>query len=184
MARHGKRHRSNQDSPGGRKPNPPRANRRDDHDPGLPALIVAPLVILGLLGAADMLWRESTRPIVGDMVVFAQSMRELELFRIRVPATLADGTGRACALDSQVMARDGGSLLVLRRLPHEPSRYRAHWIGGPTAEVAASCGGDARLEIGRVELRKLATAMGGFYAPTGLTARRGAAPRSAKSLAD
>jgi hypothetical protein len=161
MARHDPNRRPGKQGPDRRRP-----GRRD---PWLPAFFVAPLVVLGLASAADMMRREAARPAIGDMVVFpGQTQRVM----VRVAAPVVTLTGQRCVLDSQIMANRGGSLLVHRRLPHDPPSFHARWIGGVTAESALDCGQDVTVEIGRVELRKLATAMGGFHTPRGSGPRR------------
>jgi hypothetical protein len=147
--------------------------RRDDRggdDQGdlgawFPAIAVVPLVLLGFLGAAQMLRRESARPVVGDMVVFMAGSHDREMFRIAVPAQRVEPgieNGRVCVLNSNVMAAGGGSLIVERRLATDPPLFHLHWAGGRTDDGPLDCGSAATVAVARIDLRKLATAAGGF----------------------
>lgn len=133
----------------------------------LPAFAVLPLVLIGLASAAHVVRSDADRPIVGDMIVFSPSQPPREGFRIAVPATRVDpapDTPSHCRLDSGVMARTGGSLVVERRLGTDPGWFRVHWAGAMTDDQGRDCGQAASVDVTRVDLRKLATAVGGFGA--------------------
>ncbi len=131
----------------------------------LPAFAVLPLVFLAFLGAAHLLHRDALRPAVGDIVVFPPGAPDREMFRVLVPVWRVDpaeGVVPHCLLNSSAMAAGGGSLMVERRQGTDPVRFTLHWAGARTDEGARDCGASATVEITRVELRKLATAAGGF----------------------
>lgn len=147
----------------GRRPKRGRFDR--DVTAWMPAFALLPLILLGLASAAHMMKRESARPVVGDMVVFTTDTPGRDLFRVTVPAARVDpapGTPSHCHLDSTVMATFGGSLVVEQRLPIEPPWFRLSWSGTRTDQDGRDCGTSARVEVTRVDLRKLATAAGGF----------------------
>lgn len=138
---------------------------RRDLSAWLPAFAMLPLIFLSFLGAAHILHRDGLRPAVGDMVVFPAGAPDRDMFRVAVPVWRVDpaaGVIPHCLLNSSVMASSGGSLVVERRLSGDPARFRLHWAGGRTADGERDCGASATVEIPRVELRKLATAAGGF----------------------
>lgn len=67
-----------------------------------------------------------------------------------------------CSLDPNVMAANGGSLVV-EAVEDKPSlRYRVHWAGSSTAKTAGDCGDPAILVLSRTDLQRLANAAGGF----------------------
>lgn len=139
----------------------------DDHDGmagWMPALAALPLLLFGVFSATLMMQREGGRPMVGDIVVFEPGGPDREFWRVAAVATLvsATGTGRTCVLNSSVMAATGGSLVVEARLPGESPRFRLRWAGPRTDDGVRDCGRMAELLVGRVDLRKLATAAGGF----------------------
>ena len=150
--------------------------RRDNGDqPGrgsaawVPVFAILPLILFGLASAAHMLRREAARPVVGDMIVFPPGLpadtTARDMFRIAVPAARVDPaphTPTHCWLDSGIMAVAGGSLVIEQRLPTDPPWFRLHWIGARTDENGRDCGASATVDVTRVDLRKLATAAGGF----------------------
>lgn len=136
----------------------------------MPVMAALPFLLLGLLSAGVMLRREVTRPMVGDIVAFRPTAPDRDFWRVSVPALLLrDGAeARPCTLHSPTMARTGGTMVVIARMPTDPPRLVLDWVGDRTAEDAADCGGEGALVVNRVDLRKLATAAGGF----GLKQRR------------
>jgi len=147
----------------GRRRNRGRLNR--DFSVWLPVFLVLPLILVGVFSAAHMMRREAGRPIVGDMIVFQPDTPGREIFRVAVPAVrvnAAPGTPTHCRLDSAVMAAFGGSLVVEQRLPTDPPWFRLSWLGPRTDENGRDCGSAAHVDVTRVDLRKLATAAGGF----------------------
>ena len=126
------------------------------------ALIVA---IFGVTASLVVLRREAARPVVGDMVVFRAGTDDRGPWRVNAQVTRLAPSGEeagVCVLNSTTMAAGGGSLLVEARLPSETTPYRVHWAGKRTDTGTGDCGAAADLLRARVDLRKLATAAGGF----------------------
>lgn len=146
------------------------------------ALLVA---IFGVTASLVVLRREAARPVVGDMVVFRAGSDDRGPWRVHALVTRLAPSGEeagVCVLNSTAMAAGGGSLLVEARLPSEATPYRVHWAGKQTDTGHADtghgntghgnighgnvghgdCGAAADLLMARVDLRKLATAAGGF----------------------
>ena len=126
------------------------------------ALIVA---IFGVTASLVVLRREAARPVVGDMVVFRAGTDDRGPWRVNAQVTRLAPSGEeagVCVLNSTTMAAGGGSLLVEARLPSETTPYRVHWAGKRTDTGTGDCGAAADLLMARVDLRKLATAAGGF----------------------
>jgi len=131
----------------------------------LPVAAALPLLLLGMLSASMMMQRESSRPMVGDIVVFPPGMQDREFWRVAAPATIvteAGEAGRTCVLNSSVIGTDGGSLVVEARMGGDAQVFRLHWAGKRSDTGAQDCGSAADLLVGRIDLRKLATAAGGF----------------------
>ena len=126
------------------------------------ALIVA---IFGVTASLVVLRREAARPVVGDMVVFRAGTDDRGPWRVNAQVTRLAPSGEeagVCVLNSTTMAAGGGSLLVEARLPSQTTPYRVHWAGKRTDTGTGDCGAAADLLMARVDLRKLATAAGGF----------------------
>jgi hypothetical protein len=110
-------------------------------------------------------------PKVGDILVFrptAQVPADWEFAVRKYPGGTYGGqstgggepTGR-CALQPDIMASGGGSLVVEQRLDHPGSRtYRVHWAGAHTSNVG-DCGGTADLVVSGPDLQLLTNAVGG-----------------------
>ncbi|MGE0221774.1 MAG: hypothetical protein AB7F35_01620 [Acetobacteraceae bacterium] len=141
--------------------------QEDSADLGVWALVML-VGVVGLLGAtasAIALKREAMRPMVGDMIVFRPGVVERSPWRINVTAWRVDPAGQSlgtCTLSSSVMASGGGSLVVEVRLSTQSGRYLVHWAGARTDADERDCGPAADLMMSRVDIRKLATAAGGF----------------------
>ncbi|MGH7043910.1 MAG: hypothetical protein ACREFY_17530 [Acetobacteraceae bacterium] len=67
-----------------------------------------------------------------------------------------------CRLDSKVMAKTHGSLVIEATVPDQLHRYVVHWAGGPTSTGTDNCGTQADLVLGGESLGTLASAAGGF----------------------
>lgn len=148
-----------------------RQDQDDRHDgrPDLtawaPVVLALVVVIVGVTASMFVLRREAMRPTVGDMVVFRAGADDRGPWRVHATATRLGPSGQEaglCILNSTVMAAGGGSLLVEARLPSDVAPYRVHWAGKRTDTSHHDCGTSADLLMARVDLRKLATAAGGF----------------------
>jgi hypothetical protein len=102
-------------------------------------------------------------PQTGDILVFrhgAQMPADWEFAAV----TLSDQLPVSCNLRPDVMAADGGSLVVEQRFENR-RLYRVHWAGEHSANGASDCGSEADLLISRSDLQLLINAVGG----TGVT---------------
>jgi hypothetical protein len=97
--------------------------------------------------------------------VFRPGSQDTDAWQLDVPATdvvRLGGSAKTCMLNPDVMAADGGSLVVEARRETSPPLYRLHWAGGRTDNSPADCGTSAELTVTRVDLQKLANSAGGF----------------------
>ncbi len=131
----------------------------------LPVLVAMVIMATGCLSTFLVLQLDEFRPRVGDIVVFKPGSEDPDLWQMIIPATLVSAMGSpvaACSLDPNVIAENGGSLVV-EGLQNKPSlQYRLHWAGSATARADGDCGGSADLLVSRTDLQRLANAAGGF----------------------
>lgn len=131
----------------------------------LPVLAAMAIMVTGCLSTFLVLQLDGFRPGVGDIVAFKPSSQDTDMWQMTIPATILSATGAPvadCSLDPNVMADQGGSLVV-EGLQNEPSlQYRIHWAGMATAREAGNCGASASLLVSRTDLQRLANAAGGF----------------------
>jgi hypothetical protein len=144
---------------------------RDNHEPverelaeWLPLLFAAMIMLVAAIVAVSVLHSCALRPRVGDIVTFSPITRDREFWHVSVTGLLAEEPTRACVLNSSVMVGSGGSLIVEAREEEPVLLYRLHWAGSRTDLGAGDCGRQADLLVSRIDLRKLATAAGGFGA--------------------
>ncbi len=130
----------------------------------LPVLAAMAIMITGCLSTFLVLQLDEFRPRVGDIVAYKPGSQDTDMWQMTIPATLVSGLGSPsaeCSLDPNVMAAEGGSLVV-EGLQDQPSlRYRVHWAGSATAKTG-DCGSSANLTVSRTDLQRLANAAGGF----------------------
>src|SRR3954447_15317324 len=152
--------------------------RTDQHEPGrnstsngasfaawLPVLAAMAIMIAGCLSTFLVLQMDEFRPKVGDVVVFKPGSQDTDLWQMSIQATMVSPMGAptgACTLDPNVMATDGGSLVVEARQTEPSLQYTIHWAGAVTSKLTSNCGTDANLVISRTDLQRLANAAGGF----------------------
>lgn len=147
---------------------PDRDDRSEEHpDLGAWAPVVFALIVavVGVTASLVVLRREASRPVVGDMIVFRAGTDDRGPWHVHALVTRLGANGQetgACILNSTTMAAGGGRLLVEVRLPSGTTPYRVHWAGKQTDAGHGDCGPTADLLMARVDLRKLATAAGGF----------------------
>jgi hypothetical protein len=123
------------------------------------------IMVTGCLSTFLVLQLDEFRPQVGDMVVFKPGSQDTDLWQMTIPATLLSSVGASvgtCSLDPNVMAADGGSLVVEGRVTEPSLQYTLHWAGARTSKPGASCGPDASVMVSRTDLQRLANAAGGF----------------------
>lgn len=131
----------------------------------LPVLAAMAIMVTGCLSTFLILQLDEFRPKVGDIVAFRPGSQDTDMWQMRIPATLAPDSGApgtVCALDPNVMATRGGSLVIESRQDEPALQYLVHWAGGATADAPENCGGAATLLVSRTDLQRLANAAGGF----------------------
>lgn len=150
----------------------------DPHDPArktttggtslaawLPVIAAMAIMITGCLSTFLVLQLDEFRPKIGDIVAFAPGSQDTDMWQMNIPATMLSASGaslEACALDPNVMAETGGSLIVEGRQEEPSLQYRIHWAGSRTAKTDGNCGASASLLVSRTDLQRLANAAGGF----------------------
>jgi hypothetical protein len=131
----------------------------------LPVFAAMAIMITGCLSTFLVLQLDEFRPKVGDIVAFKPGSEDTDMWQITIPATSVSAIGSpvaGCSLDPNVMASNGGSLVV-EGVEDKPSlQYRVHWAGSATAKTTGDCGESANLLISRTDLQRLANAAGGF----------------------
>ena len=153
-----------------RLPDPlePRRNRTSDRvslASWLPVLAAMAIMVTGCLSTFLMLQLDAFRPRLGDIVAFKPGSQDTDMWQMAIPATLISAMGEPladCSLDPNVMAEQGGSLIVEGSQDQPSPRYRIHWTGAETARTGGSCGESANLLVSRADLQRLANAAGGF----------------------
>jgi hypothetical protein len=131
----------------------------------VPVMAAVAILVTGCLSTLMALQLDAFRPKVGDMVVFRPSSQDGDAWQLDVPATEVVSPSMmlgTCTLNPNVMAANGGSLVVEARRETSPPMYRLHWAGGHTANGAPDCGHVADLTVTRLDLQKLANSAGGF----------------------
>ena len=131
----------------------------------LPVLAAMAIMVTGCLSTFLVLQLDEFRPKIGDIVAFRPGSQDTDMWQMTIPATLAATAGAptaACALDPNVMAEKGGSLIVEGRQDDPSVQYLVHWAGSETASSPGNCGGSANLLVSRTDLQRLANAAGGF----------------------
>jgi hypothetical protein len=123
------------------------------------------IMVTGCLSTFLVLQLDEFRPQVGDVVVFKPGSQDTDLWQMTIPGTLLSTAGApvgVCSLDPNVMAGDGGSLVVEGRVTEPSLQYIVHWAGAQTSKPGDSCGPDASVMVSRTDLQRLANAAGGF----------------------
>ena len=119
-------------------------------------------VIAGLLVSGVAVVSAATTidmgPKVGDILVFRQGARMPNDWEFTVATTASPAT--TCSLRPEVMASEGGSLVVEQRF-QQPRTFHVHWAGAHTSEGAADCGSNAELVLAGPDLQLLSNAVGG-----------------------
>jgi hypothetical protein len=131
----------------------------------LPVLAAMAVMVTGCLSTFLVLQLDEFRPKVGDVVVFRPGSEDSDMWQMTVPATVVNQAAtahRTCSLDPNVIATDGGSLVVEQRQETPVLGYQVHWAGQHTDKSTADCGQQADLIVSRTDLQRLANAAGGF----------------------
>ena len=157
-------------------PQPDRNDRSRNTTPGgtshgqswaawLPVLAAMAIMVTGCLSTFLVLQLDTFRPKLGDIVAFRAGSQDTDMWQMTIPATLATTAGArgdGCSLDPNVMAENGGSLVVEARQDDPAGQYLVHWAGSATAAAPGNCGDSANLMVSRTDLQRLANAAGGF----------------------
>lgn len=102
---------------------------------------------------------------VGDILIFKpeSSIADgLDVTAMREAATSqSSSTGAICALDPAVIAHDGGSIVIERKLTRE-SAYEVHWAGLRTSSGKNDCAASANVTLSQMDLQTLVDAIQGF----------------------
>jgi hypothetical protein len=131
----------------------------------LPVLAAMAIMVTGCLSTFLVLQLDTFRPKIGDIVVFRPGSQDTDMWQMSIPATLVsarDASVTECQLDPNVMATDGGSLVVEGRQDEPALMYRIHWAGKRTTKDHGNCGSAVDLAVSRTDLQRLANAAGGF----------------------
>ncbi len=131
----------------------------------LPVLAAVAIMVTGCLSTFLVLQLDEFRPKVGDIVAFKPASQDTDMWQMTIPATVVSPMGAPlaeCALDPNVMAEKGGSLVVEGRQDEPSLQYHIHWAGSETARPTGNCGASANLLVSRTDLQRLANAAGGF----------------------
>jgi hypothetical protein len=102
---------------------------------------------------------QAFEPSVGDMAEFVPGKPVADVPAVDVHVRAA---GRTCLLSSDVMAKGGGSLLIVARGTGMAPDYVVHWAGQRTSLGPNDCGASADLTISKQDLLSLAGIAGGF----------------------
>lgn len=102
---------------------------------------------------------ERFEPTVGDIADFSSRRANQDVLPVNVTAQTA---GHTCELASDVMARNGGSFVIVARHAAADDSYLIHWAGSRTSNGARDCGSSADLLVSKRDLLGLAGTVGGF----------------------
>lgn len=131
----------------------------------VPALLAVAIMVTGCMTTLAVLQLDAFRPGLGDIVAFEPTTAGTDLWQLAIEANRVSPAGSPaveCALDPNVMAEKGGSLIVEGRQDKPTLLYRVHWAGSATARLRGDCGDSADLLVSRTDLQRLANAAGGF----------------------
>jgi hypothetical protein len=131
----------------------------------LPVLAAMAIMVTGCLSTFLVLQLDEFRPKIGDIVVFKAGSQDTDMWQMTIPATIVstmNSSVSGCTLDANVMATDGGSLVVEGRQDAPSLLYRIHWAGRRTSKDGGNCGSAVDLTVTRTDLQRLANAAGGF----------------------
>lgn len=117
------------------------------------------VVCVGIVIAMCIRLADQLEPTVGDIAEFAPGRATQDLLPVNVTA---QGAGRTCVLASEVIAKSGGSFVVIARQPGGDASYLVHWAGPRTSTGTTDCGASADLTVSKRDLLSLAGVAGGF----------------------
>ena len=123
-------------------------------------LVVAIGVAMGATAAAVARQGALFGPRIGDIVRFDPDHTGPDTGGLTVIAARPDGS--TCAIDLDLLRRNGGSMVLERVEPNRARPWGAHWAGSRTTEDARDCGSSADLTISQIDVTILASAAGGY----------------------
>ncbi len=148
-----------------RRPDPPQDSRTTTSITAwLPVLVAMAVMVTGCLCTFLVLQLDVFRPKVGDIIAFRPGSQDIDMWQMTVPAAVVEGmtpTARSCSMNPNVIATDGGSLVVEAQRETPFLGYQIHWSGSHT-DRTADCGPQADLLVSPTDLQRLANAAGGF----------------------
>ena len=97
-------------------------------------------------------------PRVGDILVFHRGARMPADWEFTAATAAAAPT--TCTLRPDVMAAEGGSLVVEQSFD-SPRSFQVHWAGARTSQGNSDCGSSAELMLPEGDLQLLSNAVGG-----------------------
>jgi hypothetical protein len=119
-------------------------------------------LIAALLASSVAMVSAATRieigPRVGDILVFRRGAHMPTDWEFTVVTTAVPAA--TCSLRPDIMAAEGGSLVVEQRL-RSPRTFQVHWAGKRTSTGSFDCGGSADLVVSSADLQLLSTFVGG-----------------------
>jgi hypothetical protein len=125
-------------------------------------LMATAIMVIFYLSIVLVLQLDEFRPSIGDIVVFRPASQKSTISQMTVPVSATSIHGAECSLDPNVMAEEGGSIIVEGRQGGPSLLYRVHWAGSKTALAVSNCGDSADLLMSCADLQKVANAAGGF----------------------
>jgi hypothetical protein len=123
-------------------------------------------IFLGVVVAAVAVAEANVvRPALGDIVSIKAGTDVPGSLRTDIEVSRIDANGEpngSCVLQSDVIAQEGGSLVVEATRPTARPSYVVHWAGAHTSIGPSDCGQGADLLLTENALQHLAQAAGGF----------------------
>ena len=126
---------------------------------GILLALIMGVTIVGMVRMAQQ--ANHWGPNVGDIVSFTH-VRPAFSPRVAFDVTRLGPAGaqETCRMDSRVMRKVGGSLVVEAVQP--TGGYVTRWVGGDTSAGTGTCGESAILLLNGSDIAALATSAGGF----------------------
>ena len=123
-------------------------------------------IFLGVVVAAVAVAEANVvQPALGDIVSIKAGEDVPPSLRTDIEAGRLDANGApsgSCVLQSDVIAQEGGSLVVEAKRPSERQSYVVHWAGAHTSIGPSDCGPAADLVLTESAIQRLAQVAGGF----------------------
>ena len=101
----------------------------------LPVFAALAIMLTGCLSTFLVLQLDEFRPKLGDIVAFKPGSQDTDMWQMVIPATILSENGStvgSCRLDPNVIAEQGGSLIVEGVQQKSELQYKVHWSGART----------------------------------------------------